>query len=127
MHHRYAATGEVQARIGLAGAADIDAAVRAARAAQPGMGRPHPPLKRAGVLFKLGRSARATTKVEAAELGALDNGSPISRSQNPGRVCRRLDPLLRRAGATSSTGERSMFGRADAVLRPARGRTAWWR
>ncbi|MGD0392623.1 MAG: hypothetical protein ABSC41_08260, partial [Acidimicrobiales bacterium] len=33
--HRYAATGEVQARIGLAGAGDVDAAVMAARAALP--------------------------------------------------------------------------------------------
>ena len=33
--HRYAATGEVQADVGLAGAADVDAAVAAARAAQP--------------------------------------------------------------------------------------------
>ena len=34
--HRYPATGRVQARIGLAGAADVDDAVRAARAAHPG-------------------------------------------------------------------------------------------
>lgn len=80
--HRYAATGEVQARIGLAGAGDVDAAVMAARAALPEWAA-LPPLKRARVLFKLA-DLLEHHEVEAAELGALDNGSPIS-VMNPGR------------------------------------------
>ena len=80
--HRYAATGEVQARIGLAGAGDVDAAVIAARAASPewaGLA----PLKRARILFRLA-DLLEHHEVEAAELGALDNGTPVS-VMNPGR------------------------------------------
>ena len=80
--HRYAATGQVQARIGLAGADDVDAAVRAARAAHPGWAA-LPPLKRARVLFRLADLLELHAG-EAAELGALDNGTPIS-VMHPGR------------------------------------------
>ena len=80
--HRYAATGEVQARIGLAGAGDVDAAVVAARAAQPEWAA-LPPLKRARVLFRLA-DLLEHHEAEAAELGALDNGTPVS-VMNPGR------------------------------------------
>ncbi len=80
--HRYAATGEVQARIGLAGAADVDAAVIAARAASPGWAA-LAPLKRARVLFRLA-DLLEHHELEAAELGALDNGTPVS-VMNPGR------------------------------------------
>jgi acyl-CoA reductase-like NAD-dependent aldehyde dehydrogenase len=80
--HRYAATGEVQARIGLAGAGDVDAAVIAARAASPEWAA-LAPLKRARVLFRLA-DLLEHHEVEAAELGALDNGTPVS-VMNPGR------------------------------------------
>jgi acyl-CoA reductase-like NAD-dependent aldehyde dehydrogenase len=80
--HRYAATGEVQARIGLAGSGDVDAAVIAARAASPAWAA-LAPLKRARVLFRLA-DLLEHHQVEAAELGALDNGTPVS-VMNPGR------------------------------------------
>ncbi len=80
--HRYAATGQVQARIGLAGADDVDAAIRAARAAHPGWAA-LPPLKRARVLFRLADLLELHAD-DAAELAALDNGTPIS-VMHPGR------------------------------------------
>ncbi len=80
--HRYAATGEVQAGVGLAGAADVDAAVLAARTAQPQWAA-LAPLKRARVLFGLA-DLLEQHEAEAAELGALDNGTPIG-VMNPGR------------------------------------------
>jgi aldehyde dehydrogenase (NAD+) len=75
-HHRYAATGEVQAYVGLAGTEDVDAAVGNARDAQP-------------TLAALGGDARQVIlraladllnehREEAAELAALDNGTPVS-------------------------------------------------
>jgi aldehyde dehydrogenase (NAD+) len=79
--HRYAATGEVQAEVGLAGARDVDAAVAAARDAQPEWAA-KPPGERAGVLFRLADLLEQHGP-EAAELGALDNGTPIS-VMNPG-------------------------------------------
>jgi aldehyde dehydrogenase (NAD+) len=80
--HRYAATGQVQARIGLAGVADVDRAVAAARAAQPGW----------AALGAEGRAALLTAfadlldahRDEASELAALDNGTPVSILR-PGR------------------------------------------
>ena len=74
--HRYAATGEVQAEVGLAGPDDVDAAVAAARRAQPAWAA-------------LGADGRRTVLLafadlldehrdEAAELGALDK--PTARS-----------------------------------------------
>jgi aldehyde dehydrogenase (NAD+) len=79
--HRYAATGEVQARVGLAGAEEVDAAVAAARAAQPGWAA-MAPVKRARILFRLADLLEQHGP-EAAELAALDNGAPIS-VMNPG-------------------------------------------
>ncbi len=79
--HRYAATGEIQARVGMAGLGDVDNAVAAARAAQPGWAS-LPPLKRAQVLFRLADLLEQHGP-EAAELGALDNGTPVS-VMNPG-------------------------------------------
>lgn len=79
--HRYAATGEVQALVGLAGADDVDAAVAAARAAQPHWAA-LPPLHRAGVLHRLADLLEHHAP-EAAELAALDNGTPVS-VMNPG-------------------------------------------
>jgi aldehyde dehydrogenase (NAD+) len=79
--HRYPATGEVQARVGLAGADDVDAAVAAARAAQPGWAA-LAPVKRARILFRLADLLEQHGP-EAAELAALDNGTPVS-VMNPG-------------------------------------------
>jgi aldehyde dehydrogenase (NAD+) len=80
--HRYAATGAVQAELGLAGAADVDAAVAVAREAQPAWTRT-PPLERAGILFRLAELLEQCS-TEAAELAALDNGTPVSVI-DPGR------------------------------------------
>jgi aldehyde dehydrogenase (NAD+) len=82
--HCYAATGEVQAQVGLAGSGDVDAALAAARAAA-GPWASWPPSKRAAVLFRLADLLEHHAP-EAAELAALDNGSPVS-VMNPGRYC----------------------------------------
>jgi aldehyde dehydrogenase (NAD+) len=79
--HRYPATGQVQAQVGLAGADDVDAAVAAARHAQPGWAALRP-AKRAAVLVRLADLLEAHAE-EAAELAALDNGTPV-RVMNPG-------------------------------------------
>jgi aldehyde dehydrogenase (NAD+) len=79
--HRYAATGQVQARVGLAGAADVDAAVAAARGAADSWAGWRP-TKRAAVLFALADLLERHAP-EAAILGALDNGTPVS-VMNPG-------------------------------------------
>ena len=79
--HRYAATGKPQADLGLAGASDVDAAVAAARAAQPEWAA-KPPVERAAILYKLADLLEANGP-EAAELAALDNGTPVS-VMNPG-------------------------------------------
>jgi aldehyde dehydrogenase (NAD+) len=79
--HRYAATGVVQAHIGLAGAADVAAAVDAARRAQPGWAST-PVEERAAVLLRFADLLDAHAD-EAAELAALDNGTPVS-VMNPG-------------------------------------------
>ena len=80
--HRYAATGELQAEVGLAGAADADAAVQAARAAQPAWAR-LAPAERAAILVRLADLLEVHAD-EAAELAALDNGTPVS-TMHPGR------------------------------------------
>ncbi len=80
--HRYAATGVVQAAVGLAGGHDVDQAVVAARAAAPGWGGLAPG-RRASLLYGLADLIDAH-RGEAAELAALDNGTPISVI-NPGR------------------------------------------
>ncbi len=79
--HRYAATGEVQAHVGLAGADDVDAAVGAARDAQRNWAGLRP-TKRAAVLFGLAELLERNGS-QAAELAALDNGTPVS-VMNPG-------------------------------------------
>ncbi|HEY6623105.1 MAG TPA: aldehyde dehydrogenase family protein [Acidimicrobiales bacterium] len=79
--HRYAATGAVQGHVGLAGADDVGAAVAAARGVQrdwAGL----PPQRRAAVLFRLADLLEQHGP-EAAELAALDNGTPVS-VMNPG-------------------------------------------
>jgi aldehyde dehydrogenase (NAD+) len=79
--HKYAATGKPQAEVGLAGATDVEAAVAAARAAQPEWAA-RPPTERAAILYKLADLLEANGP-EAAELAALDNGTPVS-VMNPG-------------------------------------------
>ncbi|HEY4927902.1 MAG TPA: aldehyde dehydrogenase family protein [Acidimicrobiales bacterium] len=81
-HHRYAATGEVQAEVGMAGADDVDAAVTAARAAQPGWAGLGPEGRRE-VLANLA-DLLDEHRDEAAELAAPDNGTPVSVLR-PGR------------------------------------------
>jgi len=80
--HRYPATGEVQASVGLAGSADVDAAVEAAHEARPGWAR-LAPIKRAAILGRLA-DLLDHHGPEADELAALDNGTPIS-TMHPGR------------------------------------------
>ena len=80
--HRYAATGEVQAEVGMAGPADVDDAVAAARAAQPvwaALGSEG----RSAILAGLADLLEAHGE-EASELAALDNGTPVSILR-PGR------------------------------------------
>ncbi len=79
--HHYSATGEVQAVVGLAGSVEVDDAVAAARRAQPGWAALSP-LKRAAILYRLA-DLLELHKTEAADLAALDNGTPIS-VMNPG-------------------------------------------
>ncbi len=80
--HHYAATGRVQAEVGLAGPADVDDAVAAAVEAQPAWAALSP-TRRATVLYRLADLLEAHAD-EAAELAALDNGTPVSVMQ-PGR------------------------------------------
>ena len=79
--HRYAATGRVQARVGLAGTAEVDEAVACARRAQPQWAGLRP-ARRAAVLLRLA-DLLETHADEAAELAALDNGTPV-RVMRPG-------------------------------------------
>ncbi len=74
--HRYAATGAVQAEIGLAGTDDVNVAIDAARAAFPEWSATAP-AKRAAILFRLADLVEQHA-AEAAEIGALDNGTPVS-------------------------------------------------
>ncbi len=80
--HRYAATGRVQADVGLAGVHDVDRAVTAARAAAPSWAGLAPG-RRASLLYRLAQLIDDHS-AEAAELAALDNGTPVSVI-NPGR------------------------------------------
>jgi aldehyde dehydrogenase (NAD+) len=80
--HVYAATGRIQAGVGLGGEGDIDCAVDAARQAQPGWAALAPG-KRAAILFGLA-DLLDENREEAAELAALDSGAPVS-VMNPGR------------------------------------------
>jgi aldehyde dehydrogenase (NAD+) len=74
--HRYAATGEIQAEVGLAGPDEVDAAVDAARSAQPAWAALGPE-GRSRVLSGFADLVDQH-RDEAAVLGALDNGTPVS-------------------------------------------------
>ena len=80
--HRYAANGQVQAEVGLAGVKDVDLAVAAARAAQPAWAALGAEARRE-VLRELA-GLLDEHRHEAAELAALDNGTPVSVLR-PGR------------------------------------------
>ncbi len=80
--HRYAATGEVQAEVGMAGSDDVDDAVAAARAAQPAWAALGP-AARCAILDRLA-SLLDAHREEASALAALDNGTPVS-VLGPGR------------------------------------------
>jgi aldehyde dehydrogenase (NAD+) len=74
--HRNPTTGRVQAEVGVAGAAEIDEAVAAAKAAFPAW-RDLPADQRAGLLFRLADALEALGP-EAAIVGALENGTPVN-------------------------------------------------
>jgi acyl-CoA reductase-like NAD-dependent aldehyde dehydrogenase len=72
--HVYAATGNVTARIPLGGAAEIDAAVAAAKAAFPAWRKTPLPVRRA-LLLKVAELL-VNHAAEFAALGTVDNGTP---------------------------------------------------
>lgn len=74
--HRNAASGEVQAAIRLAGPADVDEAVRDARAAFATW-RAVPGDRRRDLLFRLSQLLRGHSD-DLAELATAENGSPIA-------------------------------------------------
>jgi aldehyde dehydrogenase (NAD+) len=77
---RNPATGEILARIAVAGAKDVDAAVAAAAAAAPAWAkrRGH---ERARVLYALARLVQKSSRVLAV-LESLDNGKPIRETRD---------------------------------------------
>ncbi len=91
--HRYAATGRVQAELGLAGADDVDDAVAAARAAQPAWAA-WSPTRRAAVLPSLGRPVGGPRRRggRARRPGQRDAGQRYAARPLHGG----LGPLLRR-------------------------------
>ena len=90
--HQYAATGAVQADIGLAGAGDIDAAVDAARAAQPAW-RDTSPAKRAVDPVPSRRPARTARRRGGGDRRARQRHSGQRHAARP--VRRQLGALLR--------------------------------
>jgi aldehyde dehydrogenase (NAD+) len=75
------ATEEVLADVALAGAAEVDAAVRAARAAFETTWGPMPGRDRAKYLFRIARLIQERAR-ELAVLESLDNGKPIRESRD---------------------------------------------
>jgi aldehyde dehydrogenase (NAD+) len=126
--HRYAATGRIQAQIGLAGAADVDRAVDAARDARSGWAATSP-TARAGVLHALADLIEADA-AEVDQLAALDNGTPVS-SIHPGRYtagwvryyagwCDKLDGEALPSHRVATTVRRQPYG-VVAVIPPWNG------
>ena len=72
-------SGETLAEVALAGSGDVDDAVAAARAAQPGWAA-MAPAERASLLWSLG-DALLRNAEELAQLDTLDNGKPIGESR----------------------------------------------
>ncbi|MET0666404.1 MAG: aldehyde dehydrogenase family protein [Acidimicrobiales bacterium] len=81
--HRDPATGTPVADVALAGPAEVDAAVTAAREALPAW-RALPPHRRADLLDRLAGLLDADRE-DAAALTAVDNGTPVS-ALDPGRA-----------------------------------------
>jgi aldehyde dehydrogenase (NAD+) len=75
------ATEEVLSKVAVAGAADVDRAVRAARAAFDGVWGPMPGSERAKYLFRIARILQERSR-ELAVLETLDNGKPIRESRD---------------------------------------------
>jgi acyl-CoA reductase-like NAD-dependent aldehyde dehydrogenase len=76
MSHIYPATGQVTGEVRLASAADVDAAVAAARKAAPGW-RALSGDKRRDLMFKLAALIEQNTK-QIAQLSTIENGSTIT-------------------------------------------------
>lgn len=74
------ATGEVIAEVGRAGAADVDAAVAAAREALAGPWRSMDAAERGRLLWKLSDAIEARAG-ELARLESLDNGKPVREAR----------------------------------------------
>jgi len=74
--HHDPATGAVHAEVALGGAAEIDAAVRAARDALP-VWRATPVEQRVAILHRLA-DLLVERRADAAAVNALDNGTPVS-------------------------------------------------
>jgi aldehyde dehydrogenase (NAD+) len=74
------ATGEVLAKVAQAGAEDVDAAVKAARKAQPGWAR-LPAHERAKYLYAIARLIQRHSRLFAV-IEALDNGKPIRETRD---------------------------------------------
>jgi acyl-CoA reductase-like NAD-dependent aldehyde dehydrogenase len=77
--HIYAATGQVTTKVPLAGAAEIDAAVKSAQAAFPGW-RNFNPVQRADLLRKWAKLMENNLE-ELAQIGTLENGTAINTSR----------------------------------------------
>jgi aldehyde dehydrogenase (NAD+) len=82
--HVNAHTGEVQASVPMAGAADIDAAVRAAAKAQEDWRRTKPADRR-DALLRLAHIVRDKS-AEFSRMISLENGTPISNTQVHGEI-----------------------------------------
>jgi acyl-CoA reductase-like NAD-dependent aldehyde dehydrogenase len=78
--HVYAATGKPTAELALAGPAEVDAAVRAARAALPAW-RALPVDQRRSLLLRAGELLTRHAE-EITQLIVLDNGTPLSAAQS---------------------------------------------
>ncbi|AMY68380.1 aldehyde dehydrogenase [Frigidibacter mobilis] len=72
--------GSILARIARGGAADIDAAVAAARKAQPGFAR-RPPVERVRLMSVISRRISAEAE-RLAQLESRDTGKPITQARN---------------------------------------------
>ncbi|MGD0686613.1 MAG: aldehyde dehydrogenase family protein, partial [Streptosporangiaceae bacterium] len=75
------ATEETLARVALAGQADVDRAVAAARAAYQNAWGPMPGAERAKYLYRIARVLQERAR-EFAVLESLDNGKPIRESRD---------------------------------------------
>jgi aldehyde dehydrogenase (NAD+) len=75
------ATEEVLSKVAVAGAADVDRAVRAARTAFERIWGPMPGSERAKYLFRIARILQERAR-ELAVLETLDNGKPIRESRD---------------------------------------------